>query len=87
MGGAIPKILYYSQVGEGVQNEAKINSYGVLVHFTGIACPNLIDQIDQPDLPLKESACGGIFMFSREVYEKVGGFDEDLFLYHEENDL
>lgn len=86
IGAAIPKILYYSE-DDSSSETAKINSYGVLVNYTGIACPNLIDQPDQPDLPLTESACGGIFMFSREVYEKVGGFDEDLFLYHEDHDL
>ena len=88
VGAAIPKILYYSSSEKNAPKEAKrINSYGVLVNYTGIACPNLIDQIDQPDLPLTESACGGIFMFPREVYEKVGGFDDDLFLYHEDHDL
>ena len=73
IGAAIPKILYYSQHDQKSLNEpARINSYGVLVNYTGIACPNLIDQPDQINLPLTESACGGIFMFSREVYEKGG---------------
>ncbi|MEK9628484.1 MAG: glycosyltransferase family 2 protein [Nitrospinota bacterium] len=88
IGAAIPKILYYSDAennssGEGV----RINSYGVLINYTGIACPNLIDQVDRPDLPLTESACGGIFMIPRNVYENVGGFDDELFLYHEDHDL
>ena len=88
MGAAIPKILYYSEHDKNSLNKtARINSYGVLVNYTGIAYPNLIDQPDPLDLPLTETACGGIFMFSREVYEKVGGFDEDLFLYHEDHDL
>ena len=88
VGAAIPKILYYSSSEKNTSREtARINSYGVLVNYTGIACPNLIDQFDQSNLPLTESACGGIFMFPREVYEKVGGFDDDLFLYHEDHDL
>jgi len=88
VGAAIPKILYYSSSEKNTSREtARINSYGVLVNYTGIACPNLIDQLDQSNLPLTESACGGIFMFPREVYEKVGGFDDDLFLYHEDHDL
>ncbi len=86
VGAAIPKILYYPD-NDSLKETAKINSYGVLVNYTGIACPNLIGQPDEPDLSLIESACGGIFMFSREVYEEVGGFDEDLFLYHEDHDL
>ncbi len=88
VGAAIPKILYYSTTeNDSSKEEARINSYGVLVNYTGVACPNMIDQLDQPGLPLTESACGGIFMLPREVYEKVGGFDEDLFLYHEDHDL
>ena len=87
VGAAIPKILYYSEVGKGAKKAEKINSYGVLVNYTGIACPNLVDQTDQPDLPITESACGGIFMFPRKVYDTTGGFDEDLFLYHEDHDL
>ncbi|MFQ5449560.1 MAG: glycosyltransferase family 2 protein [Nitrospinaceae bacterium] len=80
IGAAVPKILYFDKRGT-------INSYGVLVHYTGIACPNRIDQKDSPDLDPLETACGGIFMFRRGVYESVGGFDENLFLYHEDHDL
>ncbi|SVE27384.1 uncharacterized protein METZ01_LOCUS480238, partial [marine metagenome] len=80
IGGAIPKILYIDQ-----QN--KINSLGVLINYTGIAYPNLLGQKDLGRMEPFESACGGIFMLKREVYETVGGFDEDLFLYHEDHDL
>ncbi len=80
IGAAVPKILYHEQPGT-------LNSFGVLIHYTGIACPNRIDQQDRPDLALTETACGGIFMFPRNVYDAVGGFDEDLFLYHEDHDL
>lgn len=79
-GAAVPKILYH-------EKPEILNSFGVLIHYTGIACPNRIDQKDRADLKLTETACGGIFMFSRKVYEAVGGFDEDLFLYHEDHDL
>ena len=48
---------------------------------------NLFAFLDDPDLELTETACGGIFMFPRKVYETIGGFDEDLFLYHEDHDL
>jgi len=80
IGAAVPKILYY-------EKRNTFNSFGVGIHYTGIACPNKIDQIDDQDLDLTETACGGIFMFPRKVYETVGGFDEDLFLYHEDHDL
>jgi GT2 family glycosyltransferase len=80
IGAAVPKILYY-------EKRDILNSFGVLIHFTGIACPNKIDQNDDPDLDTTETACGGIFMFPRKVYKTIGGFDEDLFLYHEDHDL
>ena len=87
-GAAIPKILYHpNEQKPSIHNSSVINSYGVLVHYTGIACPNLIDEYDREDLPYIETACGGIFMFRREVYDQIGGFDEDLFLYHEDHDF
>ena len=87
IGAAIPKILYHSNGLNSPNNTAIINSFGVLINYTGIACPNLVGKIDRGNLSLTETACGGIFMFTREVYEQVGGFDEDLFLYHEDHDL
>lgn len=88
IGAAIPKILYHRDTQELASNDSTtINSFGVIVNYTGVAYPNLVGQRDVEDLPLTETACGGIFMFSREVYEQVGGFDKDLFLYHEDHDL
>ena len=49
-GAAIPKILYYSEPDR--EPAVRINSYGVLINFTWIACPNFIDEPDRRDLPL-----------------------------------
>ena len=80
IGGSIPKILHIDQ-----QNT--INSLGVLINYTGIAYPNFLGQKDPGYQEPFESACGGIFMLKREVFKTVGGFDEDLFLYHEDHDF
>ncbi len=80
VGAAVPKILY-------VEKPETVNSLGVSIHFTGIACPHRIDESDPGAIPGFETACGGIFLFRREIYETLGGFDEDLFLYHEDHDL
>jgi GT2 family glycosyltransferase len=88
IGAAIPKILYHRDSQKlSPNNSPTINSFGIVVNYTGVAYPNLIGQQDEDNLSVTETACGGIFMFSREVYEQVGGFDEDLFLYHEDHDL
>ena len=79
-GGVIPKILHHDQ-------RDIINSLGIIINYTGIAYPNLLGQKDPRSVESFESACGGIFMLRREVYAAVGGFDEDLFLYHEDHDL
>ncbi len=80
LGGVVPKILYSNKPGI-------LNSFGVDVHYTGIACPHLLDTRDTPNMKSYETACGGIFMFPRPVYEATGGFDPDFFLYHEDHDL
>ena len=80
IGGVIPKILHIKQ-------QDTINSLGVLINYTGIAYPNLLGQKDSSQMYSFDAACGGIFMLRREVYETVGGFDEELFLYHEDHDL
>lgn len=80
IGGTVPKILFENKSG-------RINSFGVDIHYTGIACPHLFDAADSPNMKPYETACGGIFMFPRTVYEATQGFDPDLFLYHEDHDL
>ncbi len=80
IGAVIPKILF-------CEYPNKINSYGVNIHFTGMAYPNMLEEQDSEDLKAQPSACGGIFIFRRSLFNIIGGFDEELFLYHEDHDL
>jgi GT2 family glycosyltransferase len=80
IGAVVPKILY-------TQEPDKINSFGVLINYTGIAYPHLLGQNTRQAEQAIETACGGIFLFRKSLYEAIGGFDEDLFLYHEDHDL
>ena len=80
VGAVVPKILY-------CEKKDTINSFGVRVNYTSVCYPNLIDCKDSDDLEPRQTACGGIFMFRREIYEEVGAFDRDLFLYHEDHDF
>ena len=80
VGGAIPKILIHGE-------KDKINSFGVDVNYIGIACPRYIYEKDSDSLKEEEVACGGIFMFRRDVADRLIGFDESIFFYHEDHDL
>ena len=80
VGGAIPKILFFDK-------RDTINSFGVDVNYVGIACPRYIYEKDSESLKEEEVPCGGIFMLHRSTIEKLGGFDESIFFYHEDHDL
>tara|TARA_B100000315_G_scaffold184167_1_gene173175 strand:- start:28558 stop:29583 length:1026 start_codon:yes stop_codon:yes gene_type:complete len=80
VGGAIPKILMHGE-------KDKINSFGVDVNYVGIACPRYIYEKDSDSLKEEEVPCGGIFIVHRDLVEKLEGFDESIFFYHEDHDL
>lgn len=81
-GAVIPKILFFEE-----EKRDMINSFGVDVNYTGIACPRHIFENDRESLKEYETHCGGIFMLSADMVRKTGGFDESIFFYHEDHDL
>ena len=80
VGAVVPKILYFN-------DRNKINSFGNVINYLGLACPKYIDEEDGVHMQVEETACGGIFLVKREFFKQVGGFDQDFFMYHEDHDL
>ena len=67
-----------------------LNSRGGVVHFTGIAwaggagLPRSAAPREPGEVPFASGACLAI---RRPVWEELGGFADDYFLYHEDTDL
>ncbi len=80
VGAVVPKILYFN-------NRNRVNSFGNLINYLGLACPKYIDEEDKTNMQVEETACGGIFLIGKNLFKEVGGFDQEFFMYHEDHDL
>lgn len=77
-----PKILLFDQRGN-------INTCGNAVHYTGIAtCRGLQEKRDAYMTPeFVPAISGASFLMERDLFIRLGGFDERFFMYLEDTDL
>jgi GT2 family glycosyltransferase len=72
------------------ENKNKINSLGNVTHFLGFGYADKYNQtIINQELQIKDICypSGAAVLFKREVLEKVGLFDEEFWMYNEDQDI
>jgi GT2 family glycosyltransferase len=67
----------------------RLNSGGNLIHYLGLSyCRGLNAGRSTFDAPeLVSGASGAACAISRDLFERIGGFDPEIFLYHDDVDL
>jgi hypothetical protein len=88
-GIAQSKILLYPK-NEAERRQPRINSLGNIIHFLGFG---FTDAYGQPDRKIagfpeiKGYASGCSFIMRREVLDKIGGYNEEFYMYHDDLEL
>ena len=89
IGIAQSKILLYPKT-EKEQKLAKINSLGNIMHFLGFGFTNDYNEPDREIRGLPEIigyASGCSYITKREVIEKIGYYDEEYYMYHDDVEM
>ena len=84
IGACMPKLLLLGQ------ERPLINSSGGVIHFLGVSWAGNYDQPDNGRFEQKKEiafASGAAMLVKKEVITKIGGFDEDFYMYCEDTDL
>lgn len=88
-GIAQSKILLYPKSGsDGMP--LKINSIGNIIHFLGFGFTsgyNEDDRVIDGYPEIKGYASGCSFVIRREVFQKIGGYNEEFYMYHDDLEL
>jgi len=85
-GIAQSKILLYPKTREEVI-EPKINTLGNIMHFLGFGFTSAYNEKDReldgyPEIKGYASGCS--FIIRKEIFEKIGGYDGEYYMYHDD---
>ncbi|MFH1522878.1 MAG: glycosyltransferase family 2 protein [Patescibacteria group bacterium] len=89
IGIAQSKILLYKG-SKSEEKEKKINSLGNIIHFLGFGFTDGYRQPDKdiegyPEIKGYPSGCS--FIIKKEVLDKIKGYNEELYMYHDDLDI
>lgn len=82
VGMVTPKILI-------MQEPKKINTCGLDVHITGISLCRSLEQPAESRVDVEEvnAISGTAFIIRKDLFERIGGFDDQVFMYMEDIDI
>lgn len=89
IGIAQSKMLLYPKIEEEWQ-KPKINSLGNIMHYLGFGLVSHYNELDRTieRLPeIKGYASGCSFIIKKEVIDKIGGYNEDYWMYHDDIEI
>ena len=88
IGIAQSKILLYPKTKKEWE-KPKINSIGNAIHFLGFGFTRGYKELDKPikGLPEITYASGCSFIIKKEVLDKIGNYDEEYWMYHDDIEI